>query len=78
MTNRHPNLPQTSDSQGHRHPLGRMPRYYSVRAVAEALDVSDRTVRRWIANGDLVAHRLAGIRIADVDLRSFLALRREG
>ncbi len=55
-----------------------LPKYYSIKAVAEALGVSPRTVRRWIANGDLVAHRLAGVRIADVDLRSFLALRREG
>ncbi len=77
MTNHHPNLPQISASKVRRHQHGGLPRYYSIQAVAEALDVSERTVRRWIANGDLVAHRLAGVRIADVDLRSFLALRRE-
>jgi excisionase family DNA binding protein len=47
--------------------------------VAEALDVSPRTVRRWIANGDLIAHRINGVvRIAEDDLRAFLALHREG
>jgi Helix-turn-helix domain len=33
-------------------------KYYSIKAVAEALDVSPRTVRRWIAKGDLIAHRV--------------------
>jgi excisionase family DNA binding protein len=46
--------------------------------LAEALDVSPRTVRRWIANGDLVVTRVHGvIRVADDDLRAFLALHRE-
>jgi excisionase family DNA binding protein len=29
--------------------------------VAEALDVSPRTVRRWIANGDLIVHRVGRV-----------------
>jgi excisionase family DNA binding protein len=56
-----------------------LPKYYAIKAVAEALDVSARTVRRWIANGDLIAHRVDRVaRVADTDLRTFLALRREG
>jgi excisionase family DNA binding protein len=56
-----------------------LPKYYSIKAVAEALDVSPRTVRRWIANGDLIVTRVRGVvRIADNDLRAFLAVHREG
>ena len=55
-----------------------LPKYYSVKAVAEALDVSPRTVRRWIENRDLIMHRVHGVvRIAEDDLRTFLALHRE-
>jgi excisionase family DNA binding protein len=66
-----------ADGRGQR---GRgLPRYYAIKTVAEALDVSTRTVRRWIANGDLVAHRIDGVvRISESDLRAFLALHREG
>ena len=57
---------------------GSLPRYHTIKAVAEAVDVSPRTVKRWIANGDLVVHRINGVvRIAEGDLRAFLALRRE-
>ena len=57
---------------------GGPPKYHSIKAVAEALDVSVRTVRRWIARGDLIVHRVDHIvRIADTDLRTFLALHRE-
>ncbi len=56
-----------------------LPKHYTIDAVAEALDVSSRTVRRWIANGDLIVHRFDGlVRVEDSDLRSFLALHREG
>jgi excisionase family DNA binding protein len=55
-----------------------LPKYYPIKAVAEALDVSPRTVRRWIANGDLIAHLVDRVvRVADTDLRTFLALHRE-
>jgi len=68
---------QGRDDPRHRSRIG-VPRYYTINAVAEALDVSSRTVRRWIANGDLVATRVQGVvRIADDDLRAFLALHRE-
>ena len=55
-----------------------LPKYHSIKAIAEALEVSPRTVRRWIANGDLIAHRPGGlVRIAESDLRAFLAVHRE-
>jgi excisionase family DNA binding protein len=52
--------------------------FFKIPEVAERLRVSTRTVRRWIDDGRLIAHRIAGIRIAENDLRAFLALHREG
>jgi excisionase family DNA binding protein len=50
---------------------------YSIKTIAEALDVSPRTVRRWIAGRKLIAHQINGVvRITDADLRAFLALNR--
>jgi len=51
--------------------------FWTIRGIAEHLDVSERTVHRWIKSGDLVAHRLGrNLRVANVDLWSFLAQRR--
>jgi excisionase family DNA binding protein len=64
---------------GHRRRTGGLQRYFTINAVAETLDVCTRTVRRWIANGNLVAHRVGGVvRIAEDDLGAFLAQHREG
>ena len=53
-------------------------KFHTVAHVAELLDVSTRTVRRWIARGELAIHRLgSAVRIADADLKVFLALHRE-
>jgi excisionase family DNA binding protein len=53
--------------------------FFRIAEVAEMVRVSTRTVRRWIENGDLIVHReVGGIRIAEDDLRAFLARRREG
>jgi len=52
--------------------------FFKISEVAERLRVSTRTVRRWVENGDLIVHRVGGIRIAEGDLRAFLALHREG
>ena len=66
-------------ARGPRHSGSGLPNYYTIKAVAEALDVSPRTIRRWIANGDLIVHRVHGvIRIGEGDLRAFLAVHREG
>ena len=49
-------------------------RFFSIAEVAERFNVSTRTVRRWIAAGDLVAHRIGSVvRVAAADLRLFLA-----
>jgi excisionase family DNA binding protein len=54
-----------------------LPRYHTIKAIADALDVSTRTVRRWIQSRALAAHRVGGVvRIADADLRAFLAVHR--
>jgi excisionase family DNA binding protein len=64
--------------RGRRHSGSGLPKYYAIRTVAESLDVSTRTVRRWIANGDLIVHRIDGVvRIVEGDLRAFLAVHRE-
>ena len=53
--------------------------FFTIAEVAERLQVATRTVRRWIKAGDLVVHRVGGVvRIAELDLRAFLALHREG
>ena len=45
--------------------------------VADRLQVSVRTVRRWVKTGELIAHKL-GVqwRISEVDLDLFLRTRR--
>jgi excisionase family DNA binding protein len=55
------------------------PQFHTVKQVAEALGVCSRSVRRWIQSGDLPVHRFGGaVRVADADLRAFLATNREG
>lgn len=55
-----------------------LPKFYDIKAVAESLDVSPRTIRRWVAKGALIIHRVDGVvRIGEADLRAFLALHRE-
>jgi excisionase family DNA binding protein len=52
------------------------PRFYKIAEVAEQVAVSTRTVRRWIANGELVAHRFGrALRISEVDLNAFIRAR---
>jgi excisionase family DNA binding protein len=46
--------------------------FHTVAEVAEALRVSSRTVRRWIADGDLIARKYGrSVRIAESDLKAF-------
>ena len=53
-------------------------KFFTIPEVAECLNVSTRMVRRWIKRGELIAHRLGGVvRIAECDLRAFLARYRE-
>ncbi len=51
----------------------RLPRMLTVEQVAAQLQVSPRTIRRWITAGDLRAHHLnALVRTAEDDLATFL------
>jgi excisionase family DNA binding protein len=52
-------------------------RFYTVAQVAELLAVSTRSVRRWIAAGELLAHKFGRqVRISEIDLRAFVEWRR--
>lgn len=56
-----------------------MPRFWTPKQVAEALQVTSRTVARWIESGALPAHRFGrSVRIADADLQNFIARGRTG
>jgi excisionase family DNA binding protein len=51
----------------------RRPRILAVADVAHRLDVSTKTVRRWIEQGDLRVHRLGRqLRISEEDLSAFI------
>jgi len=55
-----------------------VPRLHTITDVADRLQVSSKTVRRWIDAGDLVAHRLGRqLRISEQDLQVFIRSRRE-
>jgi excisionase family DNA binding protein len=59
-------------------PKALMPPVYTVLEVAELLKVSDKTVRRWIKAGDLIAHRLGHqLRLTEADVAAFIRQRRE-
>ena len=50
-----------------------MTRFYTVAEVADLLVVSTRTVRRWIARGELLAHKFGRqVRISEIDIRAFV------
>lgn len=51
---------------------------HTIRQIAAICQVSEKTVRRWIERGELVAYRLGRQwRIAVPDLENFLKLRRQ-
>ena len=53
------------------------PKFYTIEQIADFLEVSTRTVRRWIAEGLLVAHRINGlVRVSEADFLAFLAAHR--
>ena len=52
--------------------------FWTIQDLAENLDVSPRTVWRWIDAEDLIVHRFGrSVRIADNDRRAFLAAHRD-
>ncbi len=55
-----------------------LPRLLSIERVAELLDVSTKTVRRWIDRKLLPVHRLGRqLRVSEVDLATFLTRSRQ-
>ncbi len=52
--------------------------FWTIQDLAKDLDVSERTVHRWIDAGDLIVHRFGrSVRIADNDRRAFLEAHRD-
>ena len=48
-------------------------RFFTVGGIASQLNVSPRTVHRWIANRQLVVHRIGrSLRVSEADLKTFL------
>ena len=51
---------------------------FTIEEIAECVGVCERTVRRWIEKGLLIAHRFNGlVRISEADFRAFLAAHRD-
>ena len=54
------------------------PDFYTIGQIADGLDVTGRTVWRWIKARKLIAHRFGRVvRVARRDLLAFLSLHRE-
>ena len=65
-------------SSGRKRKTGAVRKFYTIEQVAEEHEVSFRTVQRWIAEGDLIAHRFRrAVRIAEPDLADFQARNRD-
>ncbi len=55
-----------------------IPRFHSVEFVAERLNVSRKSVYRWIEDGVLHFHRFQGVlRISEEDLAAFISMSRK-
>jgi excisionase family DNA binding protein len=54
-------------------------KFYTIQQIADFVEVSTRTVRRWIEKKLLVAHTINGlVRISEADFKAFLASHRGG
>ena len=52
-------------------------RFFTITEIADMLVVSARSVRRWIAAGELFAYKFGRqVRISESDLRAFIERRR--
>ena len=64
-------------------PSGRGPavideRWFTVEQIAERLQVSEHTVRRWLRDGELVGHNYGGrmgYRVREAEINAFLGRR---
>jgi excisionase family DNA binding protein len=54
-------------------------KFHTVGEIAHQLNVSPRTVHRWIANRQLAVHRFGrrSVRVSDADLKAFVAINRD-
>jgi excisionase family DNA binding protein len=47
-------------------------KFYTIEQIAECIEASTRTVRRWIREKRLIANRIIGVvRVSDANLRKF-------
>jgi excisionase family DNA binding protein len=54
------------------------PKFYTIEQIADCMDASTRTVRRWIEKKLLIAHRIDGVvRVSEADFSAFLAAHRD-
>jgi len=52
-------------------------KFYTIAQIADCVEASTRTVRRWIKNKLLIAHKIDGlVRISEADFQAFLATHR--
>ena len=55
-----------------------LPALLTISQTAQHLQVSEKTIRRWIWGGELIAHRIGRQwRISEADLQAFVAIRRQ-
>jgi len=53
-------------------------KFYTIAQIAQCVEVSTRTVRRWIKSKALGAHRVKGVlRVSEADFRAFLSAHRD-
>jgi excisionase family DNA binding protein len=53
-------------------------KFHTVGQIADCVEASTRSVRRWIDEGLLIAHKINGlVRISEADFQAFLAAHRD-
>jgi excisionase family DNA binding protein len=53
-------------------------KFYTIEQIADCVEASTRSVRRWIDEGLLIAHKINGLlRISEADFQAFLAAHRD-
>jgi excisionase family DNA binding protein len=53
-------------------------KFYTIEQIADCVEASTRTVRRWIKRKLLIAHKFDGLlRISEADFLAFLAAHRD-
>ena len=58
--------------------FGNLGRLFTIPQTADYLQVCEKTIRRWIEGGELIAHRIGRQwRISEADLKTFVAMRRQ-